>query len=203
MGWPTAGEVDAYLMGAAGGRRDFDEREPVDVLADAVGRPGGPPALDDGHSLAVARVAADGAFDDAFRRLQAARSRGRGIASRPVAPSTDARGRRERGRSWRRAGGRRCPCRAGGRCRAAARRRRRKVAAVGEEGVDQGVARVPGRGMDGHAGRLVDDQEIAVLVDDAQGDGFGLDVQRLRRRDANVHGVVGSKSDRRAWRASR
>src|SRR5437870_43558 len=43
-----------------------------------------------------------------------------------------------------------------------------QIADVMEERVDERAARVTGRRMDDHAGRLVDDDEIAILIDDRQ-----------------------------------
>ena len=43
-----------------------------------------------------------------------------------------------------------------------------EVLHVVEQGVDEGPLGVPGAGMDHEAGRLVDDEQVVVLVDDAQ-----------------------------------
>src|SRR4030042_2553557 len=69
-------EVDADLVGAPSGRGALDERAAVQALADAVGGAGRASALDDGHALAVAGVAPDGAFDDALPRLETASHEG-------------------------------------------------------------------------------------------------------------------------------
>ncbi len=52
---------------------------------------------------------------------------------------------------------------------------REAAAAMGQQGVDQGVVGIARRGMDHHAGRLVQHQEIGVLIEDVQG-------ARLRQR---------------------
>ena len=78
----------------------------------------------------------------------------------------------------------------------------RQIAAVREESIDECVAPMAGRGMDGQAGRLVDDQQVLVLVDDAQGDRFRLDVERLRRRNSHVDGIAGAQEIRRLGAAS-
>ena len=63
---------------------------------------------------------------------------------------------------------------------------RQAVAAVIEQGVDQGAGLAAGGRVGGHAGRLVDDDQIGVLVQHAQRDvfrqGFGGD----RRRDRHL-----------------
>ena len=43
-------------------------------------------------------------------------------------------------------------------------------AAMGDEGVDEGAVRVAGGGMDDETGRLVEDQQMAVFVEDGEGD---------------------------------
>jgi hypothetical protein len=73
---------------------------------------------------------------------------------------------------------------------------------VSQERVHQGVPRMPGRGMHVHASGFVDDQEVFVFVDDAQGYRFRLDVERLRRRDAHVDGIAGAQEIRRLGAAS-
>ena len=55
-------------------------------------------------------------------------------------------------------------------------------AAMRNEGIDQGSGLVPRRGMDDQAGRLVDDDEVVVLVDDVEGDRFRPRLGRHRRR---------------------
>ena len=56
------------------------------------------------------------------------------------------------------------------------------VAAMGEQRVDQRAALVTCRGMDHEPGRLVDDDEVAVLVDDAERDRLRCRLGRDRRR---------------------
>ncbi|MNS77281.1 hypothetical protein D3C72_1108600 [compost metagenome] len=51
---------------------------------------------------------------------------------------------------------------------------RQAVAAVGQKGVDQGAGLAAGGGVGGHAGGLVDDDQVGVLEQDRQGDGLGL-----------------------------
>src|SRR5207249_4862776 len=52
--------------------------------------------------------------------------------------------------------------------------------------IHERAARMTGRGMHRQAGRLVEDDDIAVLVDDGQRDRFRLEVDSLRRRDRDV-----------------
>ena len=47
--------------------------------------------------------------------------------------------------------------------------------AMGEQGVDERMARVAGGGVDDEAGRLVEDEEIGVLEKDVEGDVLGLE----------------------------
>jgi len=49
-----------------------------------------------------------------------------------------------------------------------------QIVDVMQQGVDEGAARMPGRWMNHHARRLVDDDEIAILVDDRQRKGLRL-----------------------------
>jgi hypothetical protein len=49
-----------------------------------------------------------------------------------------------------------------------------EIVDVVEQRVDQRAARVPGGRMHHHARRLVDDDQIAVLVDDRERQRFGL-----------------------------
>jgi hypothetical protein len=48
------------------------------------------------------------------------------------------------------------------------------AAAVVEQGVDEGAVLVAGRRVDDEAGRFVEDEQAAVLVEDLKGDGLGL-----------------------------
>ena len=69
--------------------------------------------------------------------------------------------------------------------------RRRQVAAAAEQRVDQGPASWPGDGMDDQARRLVDDQQVVVLVHDVDGDlRLGDRLGRRRRRDVELAAVV-------------
>ena len=62
-----------------------------------------------------------------------------------------------------------------------------QVAAVGEQGVDQRARLGPRRGVDDQALGLVDDDEVGVLVDDVERDGFGL----------GLLGAAGGRASRR------
>ncbi len=55
-----------------------------------------------------------------------------------------------------------------------------------QQGVDQGPVGGAGRGMDGHAGRLVDHDQLVVLVEDHERDVLGRGLGRLGRRNLQV-----------------
>ena len=64
--------------------------------------------------------------------------------------------------------------------------------AVRQERVDQRAARMTGRRVDDEAGRLVDDQQVVVLVDDPQRDvGRGREIEGDRLRDVDRSSVPG------------
>jgi hypothetical protein len=70
--------------------------------------------------------------------------------------------------------------------------------AVGQEGVDQGVAGMARRRVDDQPGRLVEDEQVVVLVDDRQRDlGRGLEIERRRLRD--VEAEVSRPSEMSFW----
>ncbi len=55
---------------------------------------------------------------------------------------------------------------------------RQAVAAMGDERVDQRAGLVPGRRMDDEPGRLVDHQQVGILVDDVEGNVLALGLGR-------------------------
>ena len=65
-----------------------------------------------------------------------------------------------------------------------------QVVDVMEERVDERAARMPGGRVHDHAGRLVDDDEVAILVEDRQRQRFGLRhrIDRLRDLDRDRPG---------------
>jgi len=201
-GMTGGGEVDADLVGAAGGRGDFDEGGAVEALTDAVDGARRTSAFDYCHALAVSRVAADGAFDDSFRLLDASLHEGEVELldaallqlSREVGVSAVVLGDEEE------AGGVLVESMDDSRPEYAADAG--KIGAVGQESVDEGMSSMAGRGMHGQARGLIDDEEVLVLVDDVKGHGFRLDVERPRRRDAHVDDVVASQEVRWADGAS-
>ena len=65
------------------------------------------------------------------------------------------------------------------------------IAAVVEQGVDQGPVRVAGGGVDHHAHRFVHHDHIAVLVHHVQRDVLGEDVHRLRLREDHLNDLPG------------
>ena len=63
----------------------------------------------------------------------------------------------------------------------------RRAVAVRQQRIDQGPAAVPGRRMDDQAGRLVEDQQVIVLVHDPKWDlGRRREVERDRLRDVET-----------------
>ena len=82
-----------------------------------------------------------------------------------------------------------------------------EIGAVVEKGVHERAGEVSGRGVDDHAGRLVDDKEVVVLEDDGEGNvlWFGncgdgrrdldLDFVRLRDFHAGLFGDLAVDGD--------
>jgi hypothetical protein len=54
--------------------------------------------------------------------------------------------------------------------------------AVPEKAVNESTASVPGRRMDDHPGRLVDDEEVLILVGDREPEFLRLELRRRGRR---------------------
>ena len=77
--------------------------------------------------------------------------------------------------------GRSCPCRGDARCRRAARRR---APARAQQRVEQRAVRLAGAGMHDQAGRLVDDDQVGVLVHDLERHALRRRGDRVRRRAA-------------------
>ena len=76
--------------------------------------------------------------------------------------------------------------------------------AVGQEGVDQGVAGMARRGMDDEPGGLVEDQQVVVLVDDRQRDlGRRLEVERRGLGDVEPQVRAGRRRSRSSGAARR
>ncbi len=53
---------------------------------------------------------------------------------------------------------------------------------MGDQRVDQRARRIAGAGMHHESGRLVDDDELVVLIDDIERDGLGARLGRGGRR---------------------
>ena len=66
---------------------------------------------------------------------------------------------------------------------------------VVQECVDQGAVRVTRGRMHHHAGRLVDDDQIRVVVENVQGQRLGPRRRRGGRRDVHPHEVAGADGD--------
>ena len=60
-----------------------------------------------------------------------------------------------------------------------------QVVDVVQQCVDESAARVPGRGMDDHSCRLVDDDDIGILIQDGQRQRFSLRCRFDRFRDVD------------------
>ena len=67
-----------------------------------------------------------------------------------------------------------------------------EIVDVVEQRIDERAARVAGGGMDDHARRLVDDDEIVVLIQDGQRQRFGLRLGFDRLGDRHGHVLAGS-----------
>ena len=65
----------------------------------------------------------------------------------------------------------------------------RQVLAVMEQRIDERAVRCSRRRMDDHAARLVDDDDVRILVEDVQGDGFRQDLQLPRFGNFRLHGI--------------
>jgi hypothetical protein len=72
-----------------------------------------------------------------------------------------------------------------------------QIPAVVEQGVDKGSRRMPVGGMDHNVRRLVDDNEVPVLVKDGQRDLLGLNSGGLRGGDFNDDHVPGAEKSAR------
>src|SRR4029077_4101824 len=66
------------------------------------------------------------------------------------------------------------------------------AAGPAEQGVDERPRRMSSRRMDDEPGRLVDDEKVVVLVDDAHGDGLAAGVERHDRGHRQLEPVARS-----------
>ena len=137
------GEMHADLVRAAGlepaaeQRRDAESLEHREVRARRLSRG------DDGHRRAARRMPADRRVDGvAARRCRLPPARD--IRGSRSAPAAGARAPSARSVSSRRPGGRSCPCRAGGRCRRAARRQAAAHDAAAHSAACRPSCRCPG-----------------------------------------------------------
>jgi hypothetical protein len=190
--------MDTDLVGAAGLESGLQIRERGKALLDPVpGHRALALALrQDGHALAVLRVAADGCVDDAFarsdptvddrqvpppdrpglelghQRVVSGRCLGhdqepRGVLVEPVHDTGTA-----------------GPAHAGG------------ERSVGEHAGGQRAPGMAGPGVDDHPGGLVEDEDVVVLVDDGERDRLGLELGGRRRRDLDVHALATAQAVR-------
>ncbi len=70
----------------------------------------------------------------------------------------------------------------------------RERLAAAEEGVDESAGRGAGAGVHGHAGGLVDGDDVGVFVKNVEGDGFGLGAQRRAGLDLDLNALAGAES---------
>jgi hypothetical protein len=184
--------VDADLVRAAGMEGAFDEcADAGEFLEHAPGGAGGAAAaVEDGHFFAVDRVASDLVLDGAGARAgEMALDEGEidlGDGTAGKLPGEMGMGGVGEGNDKAAAGvlveamddpGALLAADAG------------EGGAVGEQGVDERVARVAGGGVDDEAGRLVEDEEIGVLEKDVEGDVLGLE-------EAGLGGGLGEGDER-------
>ena len=69
--------------------------------------------------------------------------------------------------------------------------------AMGDQRIDEGAGLIAGRRMHDQAGRLVDDDQLGVLVDDVERDRLRLRGRRLRRRHGHGDLVAGTEAPAR------
>src|SRR5690606_27714585 len=67
---------------------------------------------------------------------------------------------------------------------------RKAVAAVGQQSIYQGSISMPRAGVHDEPGRLVDDDQVLVLIDDIERNAFRLRLGRLRRRHLDPEHLV-------------
>ena len=190
-------------MGAAGDQAALDEGGAGEALAHPPQRARRPTARDDGHALALGRVAGDRRVDDALVAPRDRRTPRPGSACRWCASGTTAT---------------RARCAASflaaistpevslsSRCTIPGRSTPptpERSSAVGEQRVDEGAVGVAGGGVDDQAGRLVDDDQVLVLEQHVERDllghelgrrrtGGGVDLDRRRRAAELAAGLAG------------
>ena len=199
-GVPDSAQVHANLVGAAGDDRHADQRDAVEPLGqdhpgDCLARP--PRTGRD--ALPVDRVAADRQIDAASLLHQAPDEGGvllLHLAVRELARELGVRrvvlGYHDQ------SGGTAVEAvhDAGAEFTADAA----QVAHMVQKRIDESAVRVAGGRMHDHARRLVDDDEIRVVVDDVEGQRLGPRRRRRRRRHVHPHHVAGVDGGSRARR---
>src|SRR5229473_4861905 len=66
--------------------------------------------------------------------------------------------------------------------------------AAAAEGVDQGAAGDTGASVHGHAGGLVDGDDVGVFVENVEGNGFGFGAERGARLDSDLDALAATKA---------
>src|SRR5450756_1472240 len=184
-------QVDPDLVGPAGDEVHFQEGPSTEALANPVPGDGWPSVGDHGHPGPLPRIAPDRRLDPAGGRLYAA------LDQREVRLLYAARLelRHEAGLGRVRLGNHDQPGRVAVQAMHDPGPLDARDAAVfrvaRQERIDHRPAPVPGRRVDDEPGRLVDHQHVRVLVQDLKRDRLGLDVGRLRRRNAEEQRVPG------------
>ena len=182
-------QVDADLVGPPGDEVQLQERPQREALADAVSGGRRAPVRHDGHPRAVVRVAADGRLDPPHGRRRCAGHEGQvglldpaglelghqgGLGAIVLGDHQQAAGVAVQAVHDAGAGD---PGDA-------------PVDGAGapQQGVDERAGGMAGAGVRDQAGRLVDHQQVLVLVHDGQVDGLAEQVGRQGRRDLQADG---------------
>ncbi len=196
---PDRLEMDADLVGPPGDEVELEQGPGAEPLADPVARDRWPAVRDDRHPGPMLRIAADRRLDPPGVRgdtaldeglvgllhpagLELGHQAGLGSivlgdhqqAARVAVEAMDDPG----------------PAHAGDPAVFGA-------AGPAEQGVDERPRRVSSRRMDDEPGRLVDDEQVVVLVDDAQRDRLAADVERHDRRAPSAR--AGRRVRPRRW----
>ena len=179
-------EVHADLMRAPALELARKQGRAVQPLHDFVGRARRLAAVGDRHAGAAPRVAPDRRIDDAFRRAHAAPCQGGvGAAHRTrLQLPHEARLRNEGFGDHQQAAGVLVQAMHDAGPRDVGKRWR-----VRKQCIEQGAVRIAGARMDDQSGRLVDDEDFGILVDDLQGHSL--------RRGRGVTGHCGQRQHHR------
>jgi drug/metabolite transporter (DMT)-like permease len=188
------GGVDADLVGAAGKQSQFQQGCPGPGADDFPVGAGGPASGADRHFLAMDGMASDGAFPGTDLASGASQNKGEiGFLGFPVLElaAEFAMGGIGFGGHEDAGGFQIEPVNDPGTIRTAAGGELAR--AVVQKGRGEGTGGSTGAGMNGEAGGFVEDDDVGVLVEDLQRDGFGLHVPRGRRGNADGEAGTGGE----------